>query len=82
MKTKEEFTRYMPDYLDNDLPEHEFFFGVLSTLYTDQVVDMVKTAYWIRNKEHEKPEDELIEITGEFFEKFKNVNAYKSKCSI
>ena len=36
-------------------------------LYTDQVVDMVKTAYWIRNKEHEKPEDELIEITEEFF---------------
>ena len=82
MKTKEKFTRYMPDYLDNDLPEHEFFFGVLSTQYTDQVVDMVNTAYWMRNKEHELPEDELIEITEEFFEKFNNVVAFKSKCSI
>ena len=26
MKTNEDFMRFMPDYLDDDLPEREFFF--------------------------------------------------------
>ena len=80
MKTNEDFMRFMPDYLDDDLPEREYFFWILSTLYPDEVAKMVKTAYKIRNKEHEKPEDELIEITGEFLERLKDVVAYKSKC--
>ena len=54
--------KYMPDYPDKQLPERDFFFGVLSTLYPKETEDFVKAAYKARKIYYKKNEDNMIGV--------------------
>ena len=36
--------KYMPDYESDQVPEKELFFGVLSTVYHKETLNMIETA--------------------------------------
>ena len=70
---------YMPEYPEKQIPEREFFFGVLCTLYPKVVGRIVEAAYKARNQKHEESKDDMIEMTKLAKEAIDSVLTYKSK---
>ena len=64
-KTNEYIKQYITDYPEKHLTERSFIFGVLGTLYPDEMKNLVKKAFDNR-KLHYREEEELIEVTQEF----------------
>ena len=44
-KTNQCIKQYIPDYPEKYLPERDFFFGVVGTLYPDEMGNLVKKAF-------------------------------------
>jgi hypothetical protein len=53
---------YFPDYTDSQLPERDFFYNVLSTLFPDKMKDLIAAARSNRASSNDPDKDELIEI--------------------
>ena len=70
---------YMPDYVPGELPERDFFFNVLSTLYPKEVQLLVEASYKARQLHFKKMEDEMIELTPEIKKLIESTVTYKSK---
>ena len=55
----------MPDLKENELPERQFFYRVLSTLYPDEMKSIVKAARKHRSISQVQNNDEKAELTDE-----------------
>ena len=64
------------------LPERDFFFGVLCTLYPKEMNNLIKAAYLKRNTHYKAEHEEMIELTTEAKQIIDDVLAYKSKLSL
>ena len=71
----------MPDYTDKELPEREFLFGILGTLYNKELSDVVSNAYQHRTMHYKKGENETIEVTNGMMELLKVSPITKVKSS-
>ena len=69
----------MPDYTDKELPERDFLFGIVGTLYNKELSDVVSKTYQHRKLHYKADEAELIEVTNEMMELINSVSSYKSK---
>ena len=70
---------YFPDLEDNQLPEKEFMYGVLSTLHPDAVRDMVAEGMKKRAPIMEEDNGELVEVWGELKDSINCLFEMKSK---
>ena len=71
--------KYLPEYAYKQLPEKEFFFNVLNTLYPVKAEKMVGAAYKTRRIHYKRNEDELIELSSEMKQAIQSTIVYKSK---
>ena len=71
--------KFMPENASKQLPEKEFFFNVLNTLYPVDVEKMVDAAYKAKKTHYKRNEDELIELSSEMKQAIQSVIVYKSK---
>ena len=78
-KSNSTLMKYMPEYASKQLPEKEFFFNVLNTLYPVEVEKMVDAAYKARKTHYKRNEDELIELSSEMKQAIQSAIVYKSK---
>ena len=69
----------MPDYTEKQIPEREFFIGVLATIYPKETEKMVDAAFKARQLQYRKNEDNMIEVTKDIKEIIDSVLSYKSK---
>ena len=60
------------------VPERDFFFEILNTLYPQGVDHLVDADYKSRKVHFKRQEDDLIQLTDEMKEEIKNVVVYKS----
>ena len=77
-KNNQTLMKYMPDYPDKQLPERDFFFGVLSTLYPKETEYLIKAAYKARKIHYKKNEDKMIEVTPDVKAAIDSIFSYKS----
>ena len=54
---------FMPEYSPKVLPDKDYLHIVLSTLYPEQVYDMVDSAFKKRSVDNQTPKDHMIEMT-------------------
>ena len=78
-KNNKTVMEYMPDYAPEELPERDFFFNVLSTLYPKEVQLLVEASYKARQLHFKKMKDEMIELTPEIKKLIESTVTYKSK---
>jgi len=71
----------MPDYKDDELPEKDFFFGLLTWFYYQELTEVIKEAYANRRQHYKKDEDEAIEMTVQAKNQIDNIVSYQSKPS-
>ena len=62
-KENEFILQYIPNYPASQLPEKDFLFGVVGTLYPDEIRKSVDKAFQNRHLHYNKEESEQIEIT-------------------
>lgn len=72
-KSNKTIMKYMPDYSEKELPEKEFFFGVLATLYPVESRKIIDAAYKARNTHYQKNQADLIELTKEAKDELESV---------
>ena len=77
-KNNQILMKYMPDYPDKQLPEWDFFFGVLSTLYPKETEALVKAAYKEWKIHYKKNEDNMIEVIPDVKAAIDSILNYKS----
>ena len=70
--------KYIPDYNKGELQEKEFFFGVLSTLYPKEVIDIVDAAFKARKTHYSKDNDDMIALTPDLNGEIDSILTYKS----
>ena len=77
VKDVDEVFSYFPDYTDNQIPERDFLFKILSTIRTDVIRSMIKQSRDARSvKNHE---DELIILKNDLMEEIKEITIQQSK---
>ena len=62
-----------------ELPERDFLFGIVGTLYNKELSDVVSKAYQLRKLHYKADEAELIEVTNEMMVLINSFSSYKSK---
>lgn len=78
-KDDQHLMRYMPDLEENELPEKEFFFGILTTLYEDEVQKLIENARNHRATKEEDKENNLVEIKSSILQEIDALMDFKSK---
>ena len=58
----DELNAYFPDYRDNELPEREFMWGVISTIIPEETIKLISDARISRGVKKEENQDELVEV--------------------
>ena len=77
MKDADEVFSYFPDYTDNQIPERDFLFKILSTIRTDVIRSMIKQSRDARSEKNH--EDELIILKNDLMEEIKEVTIQQGK---
>ena len=70
---------HMPDLDEKELPEKEFFFGLLAALYNQETLKLVESAREKRALTQEEDKEELIEIEPSIFKEIQSLMDFKSK---
>ena len=71
--------RYMPDYLQGHLPDQEFFHKVVSTLFPEQVYDIITKSHKNRTINSNDMREQLIKIDNAILNEFKGITMLPSK---
>ena len=74
-----DLVKFLPDLKDSQLPEKEFFFGVLNTLMPDEMRMLLADATKSRAPQNSEDNGDLIELNQEFVEKVDLLFSMKSK---
>ena len=61
------------------LPERSFFFGVLATVYPDEIKEMVAQSRRLRSHKHAEANDEMIELTDDIKQEIDEILNQASK---
>ena len=78
-KNNELINEYIPDYLDSELPEREFLFGIVGTRYNVERTELITKAFLHRKQKYKTDNDDAIEVIKEMLELIKRINSYKSR---
>ena len=70
---------YFPDYTQNQQPEKEFMYAVLSTLKPDEVRALVASSVMHRAPISQDDKADLIEVTHELKDSISELSSMKSK---
>ena len=79
VKTDSEINSYFPDYEQDQYPERDYLFAILSTLRKDELLQLIKTAKNNRAYSNQSEEDEMVQITNGFRNEIFNILPTKSK---
>ena len=71
--------RYLPDYSKNSLPDKQFFYPVISTLFPKEVGDLVKEARKKRSIMQPSNNDELVAVSSEIKKEIESLLLHPSK---
>ena len=74
-----DLVKFLPDLTDSQLPEKEFFFGILNTLMPDEMRTLLADATKSRAPQNSEDHGDLIELNQEFAEKVDLLFSMKSK---
>ena len=66
VKQVQDFMKYFPNLEDNELPDRNFMWTILSTLREDEVKKLVKDARKNRDVGNKEDKQEIIAIQPEF----------------
>ena len=70
---------YMPDLDEKELPEKEFFFGLLATLYYQETQKLIESVRGKRAITKKKDKEVLIEIEPSILKEIQSLMDFKSK---
>ena len=70
---------YFPDYCESEVPERDFFFGVLGGIRGNELKSILDEALAWRQANAEEEDKNLIEINEEYFDALSKLPIYKSK---
>ena len=70
---------HLPDYNDNVLPDKQFFYPLISTLFPKEVIEIVKEARKKRSLEKQENDDELIKLAPNIKEEIDQLLLHPSK---
>ena len=79
IKNHDDFTIYFPDFKEDELPEREYLIAVISTLNTEATKAIISEAREKRSISMTENEGNLVKVTREFREEFRNWSQHKSK---
>lgn len=79
MKDDPYLIQYMPDNPNDRLPERDFFFGVLDTLYKNETKELVYNARENRAINEETVQNDTVAINSEIMNELENIITMKSK---
>ena len=71
--------KYMPDYPQSHLPDQDFFHKLVSTLYPEQLYDIITKSHKDRAINSNEMKDQLIEIDNSLLNEFQNFTMLPSK---
>ena len=69
----------MSEYPEKQIPEREFFFKVLWTLYPIEVGILIEATYKARNQRYQEDNNDMIEMIGVAKKVIDYILTYKSK---
>ena len=69
----------MPDYNETELPERDFFYSILSTLYEAETKEIIKKAREARSLKQTDDVGELVEIDSAIMKEIEGVFNMKRK---
>ena len=70
---------HLPDYNDNVLPDKQFFYPLISTLCSKEVIELVKEARKKRSLEKQENNDEIIKLAPNIKEEIDQLLLHPSK---
>ena len=76
---KSDLVKFLPDLTDSQLPEKEFFFGILNTLMSDEMRTLLADATKSRAPQNSEDHGDLIKLNQEFAKKVDLLFSMKSK---
>ena len=79
VKTDSEINSYFPDYEQDQYPERDYLYAILSTLRKDELLQLIKTAKNNRAYSNQSEEDEMVQITNGIRNEIFNILPTKSK---
>ena len=72
IKNHDNFTIYFPDFKEDEMPEREYLIAVISTLNTEATKAIISEAREKRSISMTENEGNLVKVTREFREEFRN----------
>ena len=79
VKTDSEINSYFPDYEQDQYPERDYLFAMLSTLRKDELLRLIKTAENGWACSNQSGENEMVQITNGIRNEIFNILPTKSK---
>ena len=79
LKQNESILKYLPDYGENELPGKDFFFGIASTLFSNEIKFLIKKARANRSINVYEDKDEMIEVSKEMMKKLQDLLLHPNK---
>ena len=74
-----ELLKFFPDFNENELPERDHFYGILTTLYEDEVKQLIANAREVRTQVKPESWEELVEFDPSILKEIESVIEMKSK---
>ena len=74
-----ELLKFFPDFNENELLEKDHFYGILTTLYEDEVKQLIANARKARAQVKPESREELVEFDPSILKEIESVIEMKSK---
>ena len=74
-----ELLKFFPDFNENELPERYHFYVILTTLYEDEVKQLIANARKARAQVKPESREELVEFDPSILKEIERVIEMKSK---
>ena len=55
--------KHMPDYNEDELPEREFLYGIVTTIYPDEMKDLISNTRTRRATKNITEKDQKVEVS-------------------
>ena len=82
IKEVDDLYAYFPDYQNNQLPEYDFLFKVLSTIKGNEIKELISKSRASRSVENKEEEDDIIILKNELKDEIESVLRHKSKVTM
>ena len=74
-----ELLKIFLDFIKNELPERDHIYGILTTLYEDEVKQLIANARKARDQAKPESREELVEFDPSILKEIESVIEMKSK---